>query len=111
MVLTCHYLKNVIIISFFGKINIRIPLPPSYVREVWDYRKVNVKSMQKAVQTFGWVKAFGNLSVDGEIDVLNETLMNIFRNYIPNKKVKCNYCQLPWMNDKKKMLERKIKIN
>ena len=26
-------------------------------------------------------------------EVLNETLMNIFRNYIPNKKFKCNYCQ------------------
>ena len=112
MVLTFQYLKKVIIISFFGKINIRIPLPPSYVREVWDYRKANVKSMPKAVQTFDRVKAFGNLSVDGEIDVLNETLMNIFRNYIPNKKVKCNYCQPPWMNDKiKKMIDRKIKIN
>ena len=26
--------------------------------------------------------------------------MNIFRNYIPNKKVKCNYCQSPCMNGK-----------
>ena len=74
----------------FGKINIRIPLLPSYVREVWDYRKANVKSIQKAIQTFDWVKAFGNLSVDEKDDVLNETLMNIFRNYIQNKKVKCN---------------------
>ena len=84
----------------FGKINIRIPLPPSYVREVWDYRKANVKSIQKAIQTFDWLKAFGTLSVDGKVDILIETLMNIFRNYIPNKKGKCNYCQPPWMNNK-----------
>ena len=35
----------------FGKINIRIPFPPSYVCEVWDYGKVNVKSILKAIQT------------------------------------------------------------
>ena len=44
-------------------------------------------------------------------DVLNETLMNIFRNYIPNKKFKCNYCQPPWMNDKiKKCLRERSKL-
>ena len=84
----------------FGKINIRIPLPPSYVGEVWDYRKANVKSIQKAIQTFDWLKAFGTFSVDGKVDILIETLMNIFRNYIPNKKGKCNYCQPPRMNNK-----------
>ena len=85
----CHH--NII----FGKINIRIPLPTSYVCEFWDYRKVNVKSIQKAVHTFDWVKAFGKHSVDGKVDVLSETLMNIFRNNIPNKKAKSNYCQPP----------------
>ena len=62
----------------FGKINIRILLPPSNVREIWDYRIANIKSMQKAIQNFDRVKAFGNLSVDGKVDVLNETLINIF---------------------------------
>ena len=57
------------------------------------------------------LKAFGNLSVDGKIDVLNETPMYIFRNYIPNKKVKCNYCQPPWMNGKmKKCLRERSKV-
>ena len=95
----------------FGKINICILLSPSYVREVWNYRKANVKGIQKTIQTFDWVKAFGNLPVDGKVDVLNETLMNIFRNYIPKKKVKCNYCQSPWMNDKiKKCLRERSKL-
>ena len=62
----------------FGKISIRILLPPSYVREVWYYRKANNKSIQKAIQTFDWVKPFGNLSVNEKVDVLNETIMNIF---------------------------------
>ena len=77
----CHH--NFIL----GKINIRIS--PSNVREVCYYKKANVESIQINIQTFDWVEAFRNLSVDGKVDVLNETLMNIFRNYIPNKKVKC----------------------
>ena len=32
----CHH--NII----HGKIDIRVPLPPVYVREVWDYSKANV---------------------------------------------------------------------
>ena len=41
-------------------------------------------------------KAFENLSVDGKIKLLNENLLTIFRNYIPNK---CDFCQLAWMAD------------
>ena len=85
-VLISHYLKSVIIISFYGKINIRIHLPPSYVCEASDYSSANTKNIQKAYQNFNWEKAFVNISVDRKFDLLNETLLNIFRNYIPNKK-------------------------
>ena len=63
----CHH--NII----FGKINIRIPLPLSYDREVWDYSSTNAENIQKAVQDFDWEKAFGNLSVDRKVNLLNET--------------------------------------
>ena len=79
----------------FGKIDIRILLLPSYVREVWDYSSANAENIQKAVQDFDWEKAFWNLSVDRKIDLLNETLLNILRNYIPDKKTKFNHCQPP----------------
>ena len=67
--------------------------------------------MQKAIQTFDWLKVFWNVSVDGKADVLNETLIKFFQNYIPNKKIKCNYCQPPWMNEKiKKSLRERSKL-
>ena len=97
----CHH--NII----FRKIDIRIPLPPNYVRKVKDYRKVNAKSIQKATRTFGLVKAFENISIDGKVDILNESLMN----YFPSQKVKCNYCQPIWVNDKmKKGLIKRSKL-
>ena len=38
----------------FGKINIRIHLPPSYDRDVWEYSSANTKNIQKAVRNFDW---------------------------------------------------------
>ena len=77
----CHH--NII----YGKINIRVPLPPTYVREVWDYEKANIEHIKKAISNFDWNKAFENLSVDEKVDFLNKTLLYIFRNYIRNKKL------------------------
>ena len=85
----CHH--NII----YGKIDIRIPLPPKYVREVWDYSKADVQNIKDLI----WGKNLGPLSIDSKVDVLNETLLNIFRNYIPNKKIKCDYHQPPWMTN------------
>ena len=98
----CHH--NII----FGKIEISVPLPPAYVREVWDYSKANVK---KAISSFNWNKAFENLSIDAKVELFNETLLNIFRHYIPNKKIKCDYHQSPWMNDNiKRKLKQRTKL-
>ena len=81
----------------YSKINIRVPLPPTYVQEVWDYEKANIENIKKAISNFDSNKAFQNLSVDEKGDFLYRTLLNIFRNYIPNKKFKCVYRQPLWM--------------
>ena len=89
----CHH--NII----FGKANIRVPLPPVYIREVWNYSQANVENIKYVISNFNWSKAFENLSVYGKVKHLNKTLLNIFQNYIPNKKIKCDYCQPLWIND------------
>ena len=108
-------LRSVIIISFMikstFKIDICVPLPPVYVHEVWDYNKANVENIKKAVSNFNWNRAFENLSVDEKVEPLNETLLNIFWNCIPNKKIKCDYCRPPWMTDNiKKSLKQRSKL-
>ena len=94
-----------------AKIDIRVPLPPVYVREVWDYSKANVEHIKKAISNFNWHYTFKDLSVDEKVKLLNETLLNIFRNYIPNKKIKCDYRQPPWITDKiKTLLKERCKL-
>ena len=56
----------------YGKINIRVHLPLTYVLEVWDYKKANIKNIKKAVSKFDWNKAFENLSVDEKVELLSK---------------------------------------
>ena len=49
------------------------------LHEAWYYDQANVENIKKAV--------------DEKVELLNETLLNIFWNYISNKKIKCDYCQ------------------
>ena len=56
-------------------------------------------------------RAFENLPVNEKVELLNETLLNTFGNYIPNKKIKCDYRQPPWMADNiKKTLKQRSKL-
>ena len=68
-----------------------------YSREVWNYKNANAEGIQQSISCFNWKKAFENLSINEKVDLLNATLLNIFRNYIPNKIVKCSYRDPPWL--------------
>ena len=72
----------------FDKINIHVPLPPVHIHKVWNYNQPNVENINYAISNFNWSKAFENLSVDGKVKHLNDTLINVFRNYISIKKIK-----------------------
>ena len=101
----CHH--NII----FGKDNICVPLPPVSIGEVWNLSQSHMENIKYSISNFNWSKAFENLSVDGKVKHLNKTLINIFRNYIPNKKIKCDYCQPHWINDTiKSSLKQRSKL-
>ena len=68
-----------------GTLDFNLPLPPPYYREIWDYKNVVNESIQKAISNFNWRKAFRNMNANGNCNFLTDTLMNIFRNYIPHK--------------------------
>ena len=46
------------------------------------------------MSNFNWNEAFENLAIDKKVALSNQTLLNIFINFIP-KKYKCGYQQLP----------------
>ena len=81
------------------------------MREVCDHSKSNAENIKKAISCFNWNKALENLSIDAKVELLNETLLSICRNYIPNEKIKCEYRSSPWMNDNiKRKLRQRTKL-
>ena len=66
--------------------------PPPYDREVWSY---------------GWESALSSLDTNEQVKLFNETLLNIFRNFIPHKLIKCSYKDPPWISMEIKTCLRK----
>ena len=64
-----------------------IEYPPLYELLVWDYEKANIGSTQKALKQINWRLLFSNKSVHQQVKILNNTLMNVFSNFTPNKSV------------------------
>ena len=64
-----------------------IEYPSPYERLVLDYKKANIDSIQKALDQINLRFLFSNESVHQQVKFLDNTLMNVFSNFIPNKLV------------------------
>ena len=51
-------------------------------------------------------RLFSNKDIDTRVSILNETILNIFSNYVPNKYITIDDKDLVWMN---KTIKLKIK--
>ena len=65
------------------------------------------KNIQRSIKICNWKRLFINLTINERVELLPNTLTNIFRNYIPNKKVKFKYNEAPWINKNIKSALRK----
>ena len=74
----------------YESINLNIPPPPLYYMEVWDYKNTDPVCIQRAISLVKWNDVFSNKTKDEKDKSLN-MLLNIFRNFIPNRAVKVSY--------------------
>ena len=82
----------------YGTLDFYVPLSSLYYREIWYYKNADTESIQKAISNFDWPKAFRNKNANESCKLLTDTLMNIFRNYIPHITKKFDYKTPEWMN-------------
>ena len=68
-----------------SKVNMKIVYPPPYKRLVWDYCNANVEAINSAIESFNWEKAFDGKDIHAQVALFNETLLNIFSNFIPSR--------------------------
>ena len=95
----------------FAKFNLTIFYPPPYKRLVWHYQQANTDLIKRAVELFDWEKSF-NLEMNKQVSVFNETIRNIFENFIPHETITCNEKNPPFMNKQIKTSRKKtLSIN
>ena len=82
-------------------------LPPPYERKVWSYNLAQVEQINRAISLFDWHGALSSLDVNEQVELFNETLLNVFRNFIPNKTNKHNSKDPPWISQEVKTSLRK----
>ena len=88
----------------YAKLNLQIEYPPPYIREVWDYGKAQVNLINKAIENFDWNELFSGQNIHNQIKLFNTTILNIFRNFVPNKVILCDDKESPWVNDEIRLL-------
>ena len=100
----CHHQ---IIYSTF---NLNICYPPPYQRLVWDYKKADPNSIRKALDLVNWERLFDQKGIDAQVATFNDTVLNIFRNFVPNKYITIDDKDPVWMNEtiKSKMEAKNI---
>ena len=82
-----------------SRFNLNIYYPPQYQRLTWDYKKTHSKMTRKALDMVNWEKLFDKKDLNAQVIALNETILNIFRNYVPNKYIIVDDKDPEWMSE------------
>ena len=88
------------------KLNINIEYPCPYERLAWDYKKAHIDNIKNSIKSVNLEFLLNNKTVNRQVAIFNETIINNFYNFVPNKLVTFNDRDPPWMND---FVKNKIK--
>ena len=82
----------------YGKLSVsNIALPP-YTRKIWYYDKAVFVAIWKSVKMFAWHEHLDNMTCPNEqVKLLNEVILNIYSNFIPNNVTTIRPRQAPWI--------------
>ena len=81
------------------KFNLNISYSPRYQRLIWDYEKADSEKIKKALDSLNWERLFNKKNIDVQVAAFNETILNVFRNYVPNKYITIDDKDPAWMNE------------
>ena len=59
-----------------------------------------LSSIQKTLNIIDWNKFFSNVNVEKQVNILNDTLFNIFSNFVISKVITVDKKDPPWRNEK-----------
>ena len=81
---------------------------PSHTRRVWYYDKADIVAIMKSIEMFLWHQHLEKITCpNDQVKILNEVLLNIHSNFIPNKVKTIRPRQAPWVTHTVKNFLRK----
>ena len=89
----CHH--NIV----HSRFKLNIDYPPPYQRLIWDCKKADSTKIRKALDMVNWERLFDEKDLNAQVIALNETILNVFRNYVPSKYITVDDKNLVWMNE------------
>ena len=57
------------------------------------------RHIRKALDSVNWGRLFDQLHINAQVATFNETILNVFRNYVPNKYINIDDKDPVWMNE------------
>ena len=91
-----------------GKLSVSYIALPSYTQKIWYYDKADFVAIMKSIEMFKWHEHLDKIKCPNEqVKLLNEVLLNIYSNFIPNQTKTIRPRQLPWITQAVKKFLRK----
>ncbi len=91
-----------------GKVSIDNLAPPPFSRKIWFYDRADISSIRKSMELFRWREVLSEIDCPNlKVKLLNDVLLNIFSNFIPNKSITVRPRQAPWITQSIKNFIRK----
>ena len=78
---------------------LKVEYPPPFQHLAWNLKKSNNDAIKRAFELVNQNSLFSCINVHEQVVIFNQTLMNIFSNYIPNTLITTNDKDCPWMNE------------
>ena len=94
----------------FCKLNLKLEYPPPYQRLAWNFKKSNNDAIKRDIELVNCNSLFSRKNVHEQVAIFNQTVLNIFSNYIRNKFITIDDKDPPWMNEytRRKMMDKKV---
>ena len=82
-----------------SKVSFKIEYHPPNTREIWDYNKAETDLIHRSIENIDCSYLLLGKNVQEQVKKFNQTIINIFHNFIPSKTTLYDDRDPPWMND------------
>ena len=86
--------------------SIALPKQQSYPRHIWIYSKADWEGLNYAIENYNWQPCFEIPCINEMASIFSQSLLNLTRQFIPNKTVTIRTNDQPWYNNLLRSIKR-----